>query len=290
MIWLNGERIDGTVAPFDLTDRGLLLADGVFDTALVIAGKVAFEDRHLTRLKDHCATLGIKPDNSLLRQAYAQVNDLEGAHALRVTVTRGPGPRGLRLPAEAASTILATSALLPGGPMSSTVSLHTVSIRRNESSPTARLKTLAYLDSVLAMEQAVKSGADEALMLNTQGRVACAAAANIFAIIGEELATPPVEEGAMAGVTRSVLLSIASEDGLTPVERSLSPDELARADAAFLSSSLRLVAPVTAIDENRLKSLKCDALATLSAKLKTQMVIECGADPRISSAVDPVND
>ncbi len=289
MIWLNGKRIEGPTAPFDLSDRGLLLADGVFDTSLVVTGKVAFGDRHLARLQAHSAALGIEPDRDLLREAYAQASALDGPHALRVTVTRGPGPRGLRPPAKTTPTILATAAALPHGPAMAPVRLRTVPIRRNETSPAARLKTLAYLDSVLAMEAAARAGADEALMLNTQGRVACAAAANVFAIIGEELTTPPVEEGAMEGVTRAVLLSIASEVGLTPVEHALSTEDLSSADAVFLSSSLRLIAPVAAIDDSELKSEEYAALDALTARLQSQITIECGADPRISSPDDPVN-
>lgn len=282
MIWLNGERLEGPVAPFDLRDRGLLLGDGVFDTCLALNGRVALAEAHLARLLSHCAALGIAADEGLVRAAYAQAATLDGPHALRVSVTRGPGPRGLPIPETCAPNVIAAAAPT-SGLIFRPVALLSSPIRRNETSPAARLKTMAYLDHVLAMDGAVRAGADDALMLNTQGRVACAAAANIFAVIGRDLVAPPESEGAMRGVVRARLLALATEAGLTAREGTLSPGDLRGADAVFLSSSLRLIAPVASLDGESLKSGAKEAVEALFGALAAQIAIECGADPRLSS-------
>jgi len=286
MIWLNGERLDGPVAPFDLRDRGLLLGDGVFDTCLVLNGKVAFGEAHAARLLAHAAALGIGVDEGVVRAAYAQAATLEGPHAMRVSVTRGPGPRGLPIPATSAPNVIAAAAPT-SGLVYQPVALLSSAIRRNDQSPTSRLKHLAFLDHVLAMDAAVKAGADDALMLNTRGAVACAAAANVFAVIGRELVTPRIEDGAMPGVTRAFLLKIAREAGLAPVERTLHPEELRSADAVFLSSSLRLLAPVRSLDGEALDRRAAGDLDRLSELLAAQIIIECGADPRLSTPAEP---
>lgn len=288
MIWLNGELLDGPVAPFDLRDRGLLLGDGVFDTCLVLNGRVAFGAAHLARLLAHAAALGIDADAAVVHAAYAQAATLEGPHALRVSVTRGPGPRGLPIPATSAPNVIAAAAPT-SGLVFKPVTLITSAIRQNETSPAARLKTMAYLDHVLAMDGAVKAGADDALMLNTAGNVACAAAANVFLIIGRELVTPRIEDGALEGVTRAFLLQAAPDAGLASVERALRPEELKMADAVFLSSSLRLVAPVAAIDGVSLSAGANDVLDALFGALCDEITVECGAEPRLSSAFNPVN-
>jgi len=286
MIWLNGERLDGPVAPFDLRDRGLLLGDGVFDTMLVLNGKVAFGEAHVARLLSHAAVLGIGVDEGAVRAAYAEAATLDGPHALRVSVTRGPGPRGLPIPATSAPNVIVAAAPT-SGLVFQPVTLLTSAIRRNDQSPTSRLKHMAFLDHVLAMDGAVKAGADDALMLNTRGAVACAAAANVFAIIGRELVTPRIEDAAMPGVTRAFLLDVAAKAGLKPVERSLAPDELLGADAVFLSSSLRLLAPVRSLDGEALGGRAEGDLDLLSELLAAQIAIECGADPRISTPEEP---
>jgi branched-chain amino acid aminotransferase len=124
-------------------------------------------------------------------------------------------------------------------------SLHVATVtRRNEFSPLSRIKALPYLDNVLALQEALGHGADEALLLNTQGRVACAAAANIFAIRGLRLETPPISDGALPGTMRALVLSLAHKLGLAPAEASLSVEDLAAADEVFLTNSIRGITPV----------------------------------------------
>jgi branched-chain amino acid aminotransferase len=236
--------------PFDLRDRGLLLADGVFDTALVIRGRMAFRDRHVARLLLDALAIGIEPEpariDAAIDAALARAGEAK-LGALRVTVTRGPGARGLAPAGVGAPTILASFAPMDPARLFAPVRVAPSRIRRNETSPTARHKTLAYLDSVLAAREAAAAGADEALLLNTQSRLACCAAANVFLLEGDALKTPAAEEGALPGVVRGWALANAHRVGLVATEGRITPEEAERADAAFLTSSLRLVAPASGI-------------------------------------------
>jgi branched-chain amino acid aminotransferase len=251
VIHLEQETGAETTRPFDLRDRGLLLADGVFDTAMVIGGKVLFREQHAARLVADAGALGIDIDPQRVSAAIDAVIPGLAFGSVRVTVTRGAGARGLAPTGVGKPTILASVA--PGDPkrVFSPVKVAPTSIRRNDTSPASRHKTLAYLDAVLAMREAAAAGADEALFLNTQGRVASCAAGNIFLLKGATLTTPALAEGAMAGVTRGWILANAHRVGLQASEATIAPEEATQADAAFVTSSLRLIAPATGVTAPR---------------------------------------
>lgn len=244
MIHLEQDAGSDATLPFDLRDRGLLLADGVFDTAMVIDGETVFRDAHRVRLVKDADALGIGVEPSRIDAAADKVIAGLAFGSVRITVTRGAGARGLAPSGVGAPTLIASTA--PGDPRRAFAPIKATpaSIRRNETSPSSRHKTLAYLDAVLAMREAAAAGADEALFLNTQGRVACCAAGNIFVLKDGMLSTPPLADGAMAGVTRAWVLANAPRAGLKAQEAQISPQEVAEADAALLTSSLRLIAPL----------------------------------------------
>lgn len=229
--------------PFD--DRGLLLGDGLFETLLAIDGAPVRLDDHLDRMAAGCASLGLPPlDRSLAQAAVEQA--LQGVDApraaVRLTLTAGSGGRGLDRPDAPRPRLFATAvaSLRPEAP----ASLVTVAVRRNEGSPASRLKTLAYLDNVLARGAARGEGADEALMLNNRGEVACGAAANLFWIVEETLFTPALDCGVLAGLMRGQVLAAAERLGVMAVEARAMPDALASAQGMFLTNSLIGVRPV----------------------------------------------
>ncbi|PKP81576.1 MAG: class IV aminotransferase [Alphaproteobacteria bacterium HGW-Alphaproteobacteria-18] len=229
---------------FDLTDRGLLLADGVFDTSRIVGGQIIRKRAHLLRLAADAAALGIGVNISAL-ESLAQETVPEGANgALRLTITRGPGGRGLSGEATGAATILARFSPMDMAFPMPPVSLRISNIRRNPTSPSARHKTLSYTDNIMALREAMAMGYDEALMLSPEGRVACASAANVFALFGNLLVTPPLSEGVLPGVVRGWLLAAAREAGLETAQESLTPERLAEADSIFLTNSLRIFQPV----------------------------------------------
>lgn len=244
MIWFEGRLSEGGTIPLEAGDRGLLLGDGVFET-IGVFDRVPFAlDAHEASLAAAARALGFEAPMTTVGRAIADlVAAMTAPHgAIRVTVSRGAGPRGLLPPAEPRPVVLASLAPWTPAMALQPVALATVSIRRNETSPLSRLKTLAYLDNVLALAEARGAGADDALMLNTRGQVACSAMANLFALIGDDLVTPPVEDGVRPGIMRGLLIETA---GAT--ERSLTPADLDGVPL-FLTNSLRLLSPVATLD------------------------------------------
>jgi branched-chain amino acid aminotransferase/4-amino-4-deoxychorismate lyase len=232
-------------------DRGLTLGDGLFETVLALDGALVALDAHLARLTRGCSELGLPaPDLDAVRALMAQAVEPGPRIAVRLTVTAGSGGRGVDRPAAPALRMIATAAPapLPEGP----ARLVTSTVRRNAGSPASRLKTLAYLDNVLARREARAAGADEALMLNGAGAAACASVANIFWTKGGRLCTPALDCGVLAGVMRAADLAIAGRQGVEVLEVRSPPRAILEADGVFLTNSLMGVRPVCELDGVRL--------------------------------------
>jgi branched-chain amino acid aminotransferase len=252
MILINGTLTDEASARIDATDRGLLLGDGLFETVRSHAGVPFRLGAHLARLATGAKRLSIRlplpPDQiSGAITDLLHANQLQRAEAaIRVTLTRGPGPRGLAIPAESQPALLVQA--VPYTPRQKpNVTAVVVEVRRNEASPTAQLKSLSYLDNVLAAQEAKSRGADDALMLNSRGRLACGARANLFLVLEETLYTPPLTEGALPGITRAIVLELAGAAKLRTRQSPVFPDDLMRASEVFLTNSLEGLLPVSEI-------------------------------------------
>ena len=203
------------VDAFPLDDRGLLLGDGLFETMLWTGGDLPHLDAHLARMTAGCVTLGLPP------------LDAETARALCLAAP------ALRL----ATTVAASPA--PTTP----VDLMLAKTRRNEGSPAARLKTLSYVDNVLARAEAKAAGADEAVMRNNHGDLTCAAAANLFWITGDILFTPALHCGVLEGIARGRVLDLAHRLEVEVHEVATGAEALDEAEAVFLTNSLIGVRP-----------------------------------------------
>jgi branched-chain amino acid aminotransferase len=275
MLWRDGALSEDPLAPFDLGDRGLLLGDGVFDTALALDGRVAFAAAHRDRLVAAAAALGFAVEPARIDQAMRALAAQFPQAAIRTTVTRGSGPRGLKPPAEPRPTLFASAGPLAPGLAGAPLRLWPTQIRRNDTAPTARLKTLGYLDAVLAAREAAEHGFDEALFRNTKDAVACGGTGNLFAILDGRLVTPPLTDGVLDGIVRAEILRLAPACALACQERSLTLDTLMRADAVFLTNSLRLLAPVEAIGATVLASAAHPAVASLARALRARVAAAC---------------
>ena len=252
MIFLNGQLVPGTDPSIHAADRGFLLGDGLFETLPSRDGRPNRLEEHLARLRAGAAVLSI-PVPLATESIVQSVTDTLGANGLaegdavlRITLTRGTGPRGLLPPADPEPTLLITAARtapVAPGPLTAIVATG----RRNEQSPLSQVKSLNYLDNVLARLEAAKLGADEALMMNTAGRLASASSANLFLLRNRTLLTPPPSEGVLPGITRAAVLALAETLGLTAVETPLQRDDLARADEVFLTNSLMGVRPLVKV-------------------------------------------
>jgi len=211
-------------------DRGLLLADGLFETVLWRDGLVEFA-AHVARLRDGCEVLGLPaPETDDLAVAAEGAIGEAGMEriraAVRLTWTAGVGGRGLDRPLAPVPRLYASAA--PAPPQDRPARLITAAVRRNDRSPTSRLKSLAYLDNLLARREARAAGADAALMLNTRGEVACADAANLFWFEGEALVTPALACGVLAGVTRAGVIARARAAGIEVREARARPAAVGR--------------------------------------------------------------
>ena len=232
-------------------DRGLLLGDGLFETLLADRGRLVWFEGHAARLARGCSMLGLPaPDPMALRAAadaaIAAAGLQDARAAVRLTWTAGSGGRGLDRPPSPAPRLIASAAVSPApqGPLR----LATASVRRNEASPASRLKTLAYLDNVLARREVQAQGADEALMLNTGGEVACVAAANLFWLAQGRLCTPALECGVLNGIARAAVLEAASAENLETAEVRAGRGALAEAEALFITNSLIGVRRIGSLD------------------------------------------
>ncbi|HKV50944.1 MAG TPA: aminotransferase class IV [Gemmatimonadaceae bacterium] len=258
LVWIDGRRVDASAAGISPLDRGFTLADGLFETMRAYHGSVFRLDAHLRRLAAGAAVLGIPVAADVPHTVSVAAGVLRGLGwadaALRLTVTRGIGPRGLAPPVPAQPTVVLTvTPLAPREPLSArSVRVSTAPARRNEFAATAGVKTLAYVESVVALAYARGAGADDALFLDTAGHVCEATASNVFVVAGSTLHTPPRECGVLPGITRTAVLELAATIGLVACEDVLTPRDLADADEAFLTSSIRELAPIARVDDAQL--------------------------------------
>lgn len=237
-IWLNGAIVSAATARIDPTDRGFTLGDGVFETIRVAEGRPAHLQRHLRRLRAGLSVLALPLTltDAVIADALdltLRANGLRSA-ALRLTVSRGPAPRGVMPPTGPTPTVLVAAGPLPSAAAPADAITCTVT-RRNEMSPLSRIKSLNYLDNILARQEAAARNVDEALLLNTRDRLADATAANIIVLRDNVLLTPSIADGALPGVMRAVL---SERCGVTEVSLGLA--DLFAADAVFLCNSLGL--------------------------------------------------
>jgi branched-chain amino acid aminotransferase len=282
LCWING-RLGGTLDP---RDRGLTLGDGVFDT-LVAFNRVPFAaDLHLQRLRDQAHSIGIEVDTAAVQEGWhAVLRESSAARLiLRTTVTRGPSGRALRPDSAAQPTLIVAGATWDPRVLGAPAKLATSAITRNPGSPSSRIKSLGYLDHVLAAREAAARGADDALMLTPSGAVACTTIANVFAISDGRLVTPPLSDAAQPGIMRHLVLQAAEPAGLSAEERRLEPADLLAADQLFLTNSVRFLCPCVWLDGTLLPQRGQDRMKPLLAAICGQVVEQCGTDPRLREA------
>lgn len=268
--WFDGHLMHVNDVAIHATDRGFLLGDGFFETLAAQNGRTIHLSRHLKRLEETAAFFHapLPYDTDDLIKAIHDV--LTGSHltqcraSVRITVSRGAGPRGLLPPLELKPHVLITASDVPESFSSARVCQ--VSLRRNETSPASAFKTLSYMDNILAFEEAHARTCDEALMLNSQGFIAEGAISNIFFIQQGTLLTPRKEDGILPGITRQLVLESAADLGLGVEEKALSPDIIQSCEEAFLTNSLVRVRPIYEIDGRKIPS------ETISRKLLDHVI------------------
>ncbi|TDA68702.1 MAG: hypothetical protein D9V47_08115 [Clostridia bacterium] len=253
-MYLNAELLPAEKALVSVFDHGFSYGDGLFETILVVGRHPVFLAAHLERLAAGARILRLELPWSG-EQLAAAVQETVAAAALgsgylRLTVTRGAG-EGWRLAACREPTLLIVPYDHIPYPAEDYAQGFAAAIsrwRRNHHSPLAQVKSLNYLENILAKDEALALGAQEAILLNLEGRVAEGAMSNVFVIGDGYLVTPPPQEGPLPGITRRYVLELASRVGLTAAERPVAPGELVGAPEAFLTSSLMGIMPLTFLE------------------------------------------
>ncbi len=255
-VFLNGELVDQNDAKVSVFDHGLLYGDGVFEGIRAYNGRVFKLKEHIDRLfySAKAILLDIPMTADEISRAVVETCQANGIRDgyVRLVVTRGPGTLGLN-PFKCKNPVVIIIAdkiqLYPEQMYRDGMDLITVPTTRNhQNAINPAIKSLNYLNNILAKIEAVNAGYEEAIMLNPAGYVAECTGDNLFIIKGQSMMTPPLEAGALYGITRQTAIDIAVELGLTVTEPNLTRYDLYNADECFLTGTAAEVMPVVKID------------------------------------------
>ena len=255
-VYLNDKFVPQEEAVVSVFDHGFLYGDGVYETLRAYRGRVFQLAEHLARLERSASRIqlhlpvSLERLTDLVRESLSR-NQLQEAY-LRITVSRGAGEIGLD-PALCKSPTLVILAKpfqpYPESLYADGVSVIVAKTRRNlpEALP-PQVKSLNFLNNILAKMEAKAAGAHEALMLNHQGELTEGTTSNLFVVQRGRVRTPAVECGILNGITRGLVLQLASELGIPSEEARLTVDDLLRADECFLTNTTQEVLPVTRVN------------------------------------------
>jgi len=254
-IFVNGSFMNLTQARISVFDRGFLYGDGLFETMRAYRGEVFRLGDHLDRLFRSAKEIELsfsytrKELRNIIKRIL-KINNFSEAY-IRLTLSRGVSEPGLISKSKSSATLVIMGRKFkPLSPSEyrrgwrATI----VKTRQNQASPLSRLKSLNFLNNILARKEAKAKRVDEGILLNTLGDVTEASTSNIFLVKRGILITPPEEAGLLPGITRGVILELATSLGLKAYQRKISLNELMGADEAFLTNSLIEVMPLIEID------------------------------------------
>ncbi|KYH44126.1 aminotransferase class IV [Branchiibius sp. NY16-3462-2] len=246
-VWVNG-RIVGDEPSLNALDHGVTVGDGVFETCKVVDSGVFALQRHHERLDRSLQAMGLPAaDRGILDEAIGAVlQEPITFGRLRYTVTAGVGPMGSDRGDAPLSYVVAAAEAAPFPP---TAKIVVVPWTRNERGALAGVKSTSYGENVLALKRAKAEGGSEAIFANTRGELCEGTGSNIFVVIDGVAVTPPLTSGALAGITRGLVLEAAAATGIPTAERDLPIGVLDTCDEVFLTSTTRDIQPVHAVGE-----------------------------------------
>lgn len=263
-VYINGKLYDKEDARISVFDHGLLYGDGVFEGLRSYGGRVFRLEEHLRRLWESARAIWLEIPISREEMTKAvldtlQANDLVDGY-IRLVVTRGSGTLGLdpnRCGNAQVIIIADTITLYPAETYESGLEIVTAStIRNHPAALSPRIKSLNYLNNIMAKIEGLKAGCVEALMLNTKGEVAECTGDNIFLIHDGVLLTPPLDAGILAGVTRDAVIEVARKNHIDVREMPLTRHDVYIADECFLTGTAAEVIPVVRIDNRQISTGK----------------------------------
>jgi branched-chain amino acid aminotransferase len=255
-VYINGRLVAKADATVSVYDHGLLYGDGVFEGIRIYGGKVFRLREHVDRLYDSARAIYL--DIPLSREEMAEaITGTVKANAkqngyIRVVVTRGAGSLGLdprKTTDPQVIVIVDDITLYPPELYENGLEIITAStIRNHPNALSPRIKSLNYLNNIMAKVEAVRAGCLEALMLNDKGEVAECTGDNVFLVKRGVLRTPPLDAGILEGVTRNAVLELARADGIPVEEVALTRYDVYTADECFLTGTAAEVIPVVKCD------------------------------------------
>jgi len=258
-VFIDGAIVDREEGRISVVAHGLLYGDGVFEGMRAHGGVVFAMDRHLKRLTHGARALHLELPGGIeaIRDVVLRTLEADGGgdRYIRLLITRGDGPLGLdptRCERSRVVCIVDTIALFSDEKRAAGLSLITSSFRRPPPDVLdPRIKSLNYLNNVQAKGEAVRQGADDALMLNVRGHVAETSVANLFIVREGVLMTPPVTDGCLEGVTRGTVIECARELGIPFVERTLGRMDFFGADEVFMTGTGAGIVRISKLDGER---------------------------------------
>jgi branched-chain amino acid aminotransferase len=274
-IYINGKYFDKEDAKISVYDHGLLYGDGVFEGMRAYSGNVFRLTEHIDRLYESalaiCLTIPISKDEmSAAVKHTLEKNSLQDAY-IRLVVTRGAGSLGLDPNRTSNPQIIIIAdhiALYDPKFYENGLKIITAStIRNHPAALSPRIKSLNYLNNIMAKIEGLQAGCMEAIMLNHKGEVAECTGDNIFIIKRGQLLTPPKDAGILEGITRNAILELAQSLGIPALEHSLTRHDLFVADECFLTGSAAEVIPVVSIDN---RSIADGNVGPLTKKLMAE--------------------
>ena len=260
-VFLNGKFVPLKNAKVSIFDRGFLYGDGVFETMRSYNGRVFMLKEHIDRITIALKILKIKiPYNKIalsrLVQKSVQINKAHNAY-VKLLVARGVGPTGIDLTPNQKPTITIytkrLNELVYDKIRKKGLQVKFACISKNENSFTARIKSLNYLDNILARQEAREAGFNEALFINTKGFVTEAATSNIFMIKNGKVFTPPPTSGLLPGITRQAVIGIIKKYTKNKLyEKNVTPHVLLNSDELFLTNSGFEIIPVVKVGNTKI--------------------------------------
>tara|TARA_B110000881_G_scaffold149684_1_gene132718 strand:+ start:344 stop:1216 length:873 start_codon:yes stop_codon:yes gene_type:complete len=259
-IWLDGNIVDESEAKVSVFDHGLLYGDGIFEGIRFYEGRVFRLTEHIERLYLSAKALLLKMPWTLEEVCEAtletiRANELTDGY-IRLVVTRGVGDLGLNpylCPSPSMFIIASGITLYPKELYENGLEVVTCSTRRpTPASLSPQVKSLNYLNNVMAKIEALKAGAKEGLMLNEQGYVAECTGDNVFIVKKGVVLTPPVSDGSLDGITRQVIFDLCDELGIIIQEVSMTRYDLYTADESFLTGTAAETIPMVKLDEREI--------------------------------------
>lgn len=259
-IWIQDKLVDAEKAKISVFDHGLLYGDGVFEGIRVYGSRIFEFDAHIERLYKSAKVirLDIPLDKAKLANAVEQTvkaNNIADGY-IRLIVTRGVGDLGLDpfLCEKAQIIIIADNIQLYPEELyeKGLTVISSTTVRSHPLSIPSQVKSLNYLNSILAKIEAIDAGAGEAIMFNHEGYVAEASADNVFIVTGGELYTPPSYAGLLEGITRAIVMRLATQAGIKVIERNITRADLYTCDEFFLTGTGAEVIGVVEIDNRKI--------------------------------------